>query len=172
MRISFVKNNDRNPALLEYKKPKHTGEIIFAVIAVLIILFPIFVDMGHPAPVISTEIVGFLFLAAAVAVFADTEIGYRKTQKAISKGVKYKSLITDVHHKIKSTRRSGDHHRIHLYCTECEVIDPETNEKYLLTSRYVRYNLNGTVGRTVDVYFDPDDRTNYYVDLTTLAQEE
>lgn len=169
MSVRIIKNNDRNPALLEYRKPKHGGEIIFAVIAVLIMLFPLVVDMGHPAPIAGTVIVGFLFLAVAVASFADSEIKHKKAQKALSQGVKHTAVITTVHHKIKSTNRNR---RIDIYCAECESTDPATNEKLTLTSRYVLYNLNGTEGREVPVYIDPDDMSNYFVDLTALAQEE
>ena len=171
MKVSIKKDNSHNPALLEYRKPKHGGEIIFAVIAVLIMLFPLIVDVGHPAPIIGMESVGVLFLMVAVAVFADAEIKHKKVQKAI-RGNKYTAVVTAVHHRIKSTRNSSHYNRIHLYCTECEFTHPETNEKFLLTSRYVLYNLSGTEGRTVDVYFDSDDMTNYFVDLTVLAQED
>ena len=171
MRVTIRKDNSHNPALLEYRKPKHGAEIIFAVIAILIMLFPLIVDVRHPAPIIGIEITGFLFLMVAVAVFADAEIKHKKAQKAMQ-GNKYTAVVTVVHHKVKTTRRNGGHHKIHLFCTECEFTHPETNEKFLLTSRYVLYNLSGTEGRTVDVYFDPDDMTNYFVDLTMLAQEE
>jgi len=66
---------------------------------------------------------------------------------------------------------SGAKRWIHSYCAECEFADPATNGKYLLTSRYVTYNLKGTEGREVVVYVNPDDMSNYYVDLTSLEND-
>lgn len=171
MSVSVRRMDYRNPALLEYRKPGHTAEIVIAIIGVLVMLFPLVVDMRHPAPVISTEIIGFLAVLVGVAVFIDGENRHKKIQKAISGGIRYTAVVTAIRHQVKSVRESSNYDRVHLYCAECEFTDPETNEKYLLTSRYVLYNLNGTEGREVPVYVNPDDRSNYFVDLAVLAQE-
>ena len=40
------------------------------------------------------------------------------------------------------------------------------SEIYDIVAFYATYNLKGTEGREVVVYVNPDDMSNYYVDLT------
>lgn len=171
MPVSFSKENRHNPAMLRRPPKDHKAAIAMSIIGILVMIFPLIVDMGHPVPIISTEIIGFLALLVGAAVFADTEIRDRKITKALT-GNKYKAVIVNVNHTVKSIRRSRNYDKIDFYNADCEMTDTDTGETRMVSSLYVAYYLNGLEGRLVDVYIDPDDKNNYYVDLTTLAQEE
>lgn len=86
--------------------------------------------------------------------------------QVIATGRKYTALITRLNHVAKRTR-SG---LIDSCCAECELTGEETNEKYLYNSAYTLYNHKGTEGSTVTVYANPDDRSNCFVDLTTITE--
>ncbi len=132
-------------------------------------LFPLIVDMGNPAPVIGAEIIGVLCLLVGIVIFADSEKRHKRIMQAITTGRKYTALITRLNHVTKRTR-SGTNRLIDSYCAECELTDEETNEKYLYNSAYTLYNLKGTEGSTVTIYVNPDDRSNCFVDLTTITE--
>ena len=171
MALNFEKSNKRDPARLEYQKPSHKAEIAFIIVGALIMLFPLFVDMGGVAIIISAEIIGFLFVLMGVVIVIDSEKKHKRTMRAITYGTEYKAVITRIQRRTRNVKRGSRRIRKHYYCAECEFISPDTNDKYLLTSSYVTYNLHGTEGKKVSVYMDPDDKTNYYVDLTTIFTE-
>lgn len=148
------------------KTRKYLGEIMFIIIGAAIMLFPLFVDMGDPAPVIGAVMVGFFLALIGAATLADGIIKEKKKNKALAEGKKFQAVVTAIQSKTRHNRR----HMIHIYCAECEFTDPDTNEKYLCSSHYVTRNLYGTEGRTVTVYVDMSDRSNYYVDISELLQ--
>lgn len=49
----------------------------------------------------------------------------------------------------------------------CKVVDEYTGATYLYSSDSVAGNIDYLVGRQVTVYYDPDDRSKYYVDLSS-----
>ena len=132
-------------------------------------LFLLIVDMGHSAPVISAEIIGILCLLMGIVIFIDSEKRHKRIMQVIATGRKYTALITRINHVAKRTR-SGANRLIDSYCAECGLTGEETNEKYLYNSAYTLYNHKGTEGSTVTVYANPDDRSNYFVDLTTITE--
>ncbi|MBQ8842486.1 MAG: hypothetical protein IJZ65_07650 [Ruminiclostridium sp.] len=171
MRIDIRQLNNKNPEALKYRKPNHKAEIAVIIIGVLVMLFPIVVDMGHPAPVISTEIIGILCLLVGIVTLVDSEKRHKRITAVIATGKKYTALITRINH-VTRRKRSGANRIIDFYCAECEFTDTETNNKYLYNSAYTVYNLRGTEGSTVTVFVNPDDRSDYYVDLTTILDGE
>ena len=60
----------------------------------------------------------------------------------------------------------------HPYKAECEVTDPVTGEQFLYSSDGIMEDIRHLNGRRVTVYYDPDDRSNYYVDLDTAEADD
>ncbi len=150
-------------------QPKHLGEIVFIVIGGAIMLAAIStINKGELAPTIGAAAVGFfLALIGGVTLFD----GVRKEKirkKVIATGKKYTATVTGVQ---AVTRGRNMRRRKRYYCVECEMVDPETNEKYLYSSQYIRTNLYGSEGKQVTVYVDPDNRGNYFVDTGKLSEE-
>ena len=50
----------------------------------------------------------------------------------------------------------------------CEEVDPVTNEKYLYSSDGVMGDISYLQGQLVTVYYDPYDKSRYYVDLESV----
>ncbi|MBR4111749.1 MAG: hypothetical protein IKK53_01820 [Ruminiclostridium sp.] len=165
MSINVREMDYRNPELLKYGKPSHKAEIAVIIVGVLVMIFPFIVSMNHPAPIAGAEIIGVLCLPVGVVILVDSGKRHKRIMSVIETGRKYTAVITRINH-MSACSRSGAKRWIHSYCAECEFTDPATNGKYLLTSRYVTYNLKGTEGREVVVCVNPDDMSNYYVDLT------
>lgn len=59
----------------------------------------------------------------------------------------------------------------HPYKAECEVTDPVTGEIYLYSSESVMKKIDYLTGRKVTVYYDPDDRSRYYVDIDSAEAD-
>lgn len=163
MSINVREMDYRNPELLKYGKPSHKAEIAVIIVGVLVMIFPFIAGMNHPAPIAGAEIISVLCLPVDVVILVDSEKRHKRIMSVIESGRKYTAVITRINHM---SARSGAKRWIHSYCAECEFTAPATNGKYLLTSRYVTYNLKGTEGREVVVYVNPDDMSNYYVNLT------
>lgn len=84
--------------------------------------------------------------------------------QVIATGRKYTALITRINLVAKRTR-SGANRLIDPYCAECGFTDED-----LYNSAYTLYNLKGTEGSTVTIYVNPDDRSNCFVDLTMITE--
>ena len=59
----------------------------------------------------------------------------------------------------------------HPYKAECQVTDPVTGEIYLYSSESFMKNIDYLVGGQVTVYYDPDDRSKYYVDIESAERD-
>lgn len=59
----------------------------------------------------------------------------------------------------------------HPYKAECEVVDPITGERYLYSSQNVMNNISYLIGQSVAVYYDPNDRSKYFVDLDSVHDD-
>lgn len=58
----------------------------------------------------------------------------------------------------------------HPYKAQCEVTDPFTGEKYLYSSESYMEDISYLQGQLVTVYYDPADRSKYYVDLDSVDE--
>lgn len=166
MRFTYSPDEGRKKDL-GYPEYSHAGEIFFIIFGIAVMLFPLFVDMGPLPFIIGAEIFGFCFVLIGAAVLFDSINKEKKRKKAYTEGRAFPGLITRVETKIRK-RNTGARRRTRYYAVECEIIDPDTNEKYLYSSHYVKTNLYEYVGRQVTVYVDMSDRGNYYVDLSSI----
>ncbi len=104
-------------------------------------------------------IVGLPFLIGAV----------RKKQmknRLLETGVQTEGIITDV-----VINRSVTVNNRHPFKAECEVIDHLTGERYLYSSENVMKKIDYLIGRSVTVYYDPDDRSKYFVDIESAESD-
>ncbi len=153
---------------LGFPKYNHTGEVVFALFGAAVMLFPLFVDMGSTAPIVGAEIFGFCFMLIGVATLISSVKKEKQMERVYNEGKAFTGIITRVEMKVRK-RNTGARRRIHYYAAECEMVDPDTNEKYLYSSHYVRHNLYGNEGRQVKIYVDMKDRSKYYVDLSSIS---
>lgn len=167
MIIGNNSGNDGKNSHLGFPKYSHIGEVIFAIFGIAVMLFPLFVDMGAVPPVIGTEIFGFCFLLIGAATLIDSVKKEKRMQRAYNEGKAFTGVITRIEMRARK-RNTGARRRIHYYAAECEMVDPDTNEKYLYSSHYVREKLYDYEGRQVTIYVDMKDRSNYYVDLSSI----
>ena len=88
-----------------------------------------------------------------------------KRRKLRETGAQASALITDIiiDKSIKINKR-------HPYKAQCEVVDPVTGEKYLYSSEGIMDDIRHLQGQLVTVYYDPYDRSKYYVDLDTVDE--
>ncbi len=152
---------------LKYRKTPLTPFIIFITIGGLIMLLPVFINMGHPVPIIFSELIGLPFLYVGIAGIIDNEKRHKKITWLFESGKKCKGVVTSVQRRSR-TNSAGAKRLIYNYCVECEVINPDTNEKYFYNSEWTTFPLSRCEGRQVIVYFDPADPARYYVDLDSL----
>lgn len=104
--------------------------------------------------------IGLLFLIIGLP-FLIVAIRRRNTiSRLLETGVQAEGIITDVVINLQVTVNGR-----HPYKAECQVTDPATGEIYLYSSGNVMKKIDYLVGRSVTVYYDPDDRKKYYVDI-------
>lgn len=80
--------------------------------------------------------------------------------RLIESGVQTEGVITGV-----VVNRQVTVNGRHPYKAECSITDPVTGEVYLYSSENVMKKIDYLVGRSVTVYYDPDDMRKYYVDI-------
>lgn len=78
----------------------------------------------------------------------------------IETGAQATGIITDI--EIDRSVRVNNRYQRKAHC---KVVDEYTGAVYLYSSDSVAGNIDYLVGREVTVYYDPDDRSKYYVDL-------
>lgn len=88
-----------------------------------------------------------------------------KRKKLKKTGDQATALITDVvlDRSIKVNKR-------HPYKAQCEMTDPVTGEKYIYSSESYIEDIHYMIGQPVTVYYDPYDRSKYYVDLDSVDE--
>ncbi len=104
--------------------------------------------------------IGLLFFFIGLP-FLTVGLKKRKTKlRLIETGVQATGIITDI--EIDRTVRVNNRY---LRKANCKVTDEYTGEIYLYSSESVTGNIDYLVGRQVTVFYDPDDRSKYFVDL-------
>lgn len=83
-----------------------------------------------------------------------------KKQRLMETGVQAEGIIERVvlDHNVRVNNR-------HPFRAECRVTDPITGEEYLYSSPRIIQNISHLEGTAVTVYYDPDNRKKYYVDI-------
>ena len=110
---------------------------------------------------------GLAFLAIGVAfIFSDMQ-KKKKMEMLLSKGSTAEGIITAINID-RDTTVNGRHPLI----AEVTVTDPVTGEQFLYSSESVMEDIRHLEGRRVTVCYDPDDRSNYYVDLDTAEADD
>lgn len=104
--------------------------------------------------------IGLLFFLIGLP-FLITAIRKRNMMKRLLEtGQQAEGIITDVVRNLQVTVNGR-----HPYKAECQVTDPVTGEIYLYSSGNIMKKIDYLIGRSVTVYYDPDDRRKYYVDI-------
>lgn len=106
----------------------------------------------------------FLIIGLLVGVIPYTKEVKRK--KLIETGEQATGVITNV-----IVDRSVEINGRHPYKAECEVIDPITGERYLYSSQTVMNDISYLIGQSIAVYYNPDNRGEYYVDLDSVHDD-
>ncbi len=108
-------------------------------------------------------VLSLVFVAAGVGIGVVPAVKSSKRKKLRVTGEQATGLITSV-----IIDRSIRINKRHPYKAQCEVIDPLTEEKYLYSSESYMEDIRHLQGQQVTVYYDPDDRSKYYVDLDSV----
>lgn len=105
----------------------------------------------------------FVAVGAVVGVVPAVKLSKRKKLKET--GEQGTAIITNV-----DIDRSVRINKRHPYKAQCEFTDPVTGEKYLYSSEGVMSDIRHLQGQLVTVYYDPADRSRYYVDLDSVDE--
>ncbi len=129
----------------------------------------IYYDKNNPGSVLYNEkegmggpilyIVGVVFILVSVAlVFVNANL-YRKIAMSKNRRV-YRAEVTEVFvdYEVKINKR-------HPYRVDCQVRNPETGKMMLFRSGMVRMNLEPYQIKYVNVYVNPKNPRQYYVDV-------
>ncbi len=110
--------------------------------------------------------IGLVFLAVGLP-FLIAAIKKRNTKiRLIETGVQTVGIITGVERNLQVTVNGR-----HPFRAECQVTDPVTGEIYLYSSESVMRKIDYLIGRQVTVFYDPDDRSKYYVDIESAEKD-
>ena len=101
-----------------------------------------------------------LFMVVGILLILCEQLSKRKKKNIIATGVKTQGIITGVDFDTMTAMKGN-----HPFKAICQVIDPETDEVYLYSSESVFRDLHDYVGQKVDVFYNKNDRSEYYVDL-------
>jgi len=107
----------------------------------------------------------FAVIGICIGIIPAIKNGNRK--KLIETGIQAVGTITGV-----SADRSVRINGRHPYKAECEVVDEYTGERYLYSSEGVMGNISYLIGQQVTVYYNPDDRSKYYIDLDSVSTQQ
>ena len=110
--------------------------------------------------------IGLLFLIIGLP-FLVFGIRKRNTKaRLLETGVQAVGIIKSIEKNLQVTVNGR-----HPYKAECQVTDPVTGEIYLYSSESFMKNIDYLVGGQVTVYYDPDDRSKYYVDIESAERD-
>lgn len=112
-----------------------------------------------------TAIFPVVFIVAGISMGIVPSIKSSKRRKLKETGEQVSAVITEVilDTSIKINKR-------HPYKALCEAVDPLTGERYLYSSEGFMDDIRYLKGQTVTVYYDPDDKGKYYVDLDSADE--
>lgn len=110
-------------------------------------------------------IFSLVFVAVGAAVGVVPAVKSSKRKKLKETGEQGTAMITSV-----VLDRSVRINKRHPYKAQCEFTDPVTGEKYLYSSEGVMSDISYLQGQLVTVYYDPADRSKYYVDLDSVDE--
>lgn len=133
--------------------------IVFAILGVFFLCTCIALD-GR----IETILISGLFVLVGALIAIIPAVQMSKKKKLIETGARAEAVITAV--DIDQSTRIN--HR-HPYKAQCEVTDSATGEVYLYSSEGVMEDIRYLTGSKVTVYYDPYDRSKYYVDLDSAG---
>ena len=123
--------------------------------------------MGGNSPVGLFKVVFSAMIAFGFAVMIHTLVRQGSRNNLIKNGTKTEGIITSVY-----VDRNVKYNNRHPYKADCEVTDPVTGEVYLYSSNRVMHNIKRLEGRPVEVYYYPDNRKKYYVDLDSAEADK
>ena len=106
-----------------------------------------------------------VFVAAGVGVGVVPAIKSAKLKKLKETGASGTATITDIF-----LDRSMKINKRNPYKAQCELVDPVTGESYLYSSEPYTDDIRHLQGMQVTVYYDPYDRSRYYVDLDSVDE--
>lgn len=134
---------------------------IFLAVGIVTMFFSLIIGAGL-AGIIPTGI----FVLAGIIMIIITELMNRKRRRLIEHGVQAEAVITRVARDLAVRVNNS-----HPFRAECRVTDPVTGEVYLHSSPRIIQDITHLQGRTVTVYYDPDNRKKYFVDIEALISE-
>ncbi len=110
-------------------------------------------------------IFSLVFVAVGVGIGVVPAVKASKRKKLRETGEQGTAMIISVEldRKVKINKR-------HPYKAQCEFTDPVTGEKFLYSSESVMDDISHLQGQLVTVYYDPYDRSKYYVDLDSADE--
>ncbi len=126
------------------------------------------VNNNHLITIIPTSIISIVFLAFGLkGTIKEIKLNI-KVNKLKTKGMYINCPISEVYlnNLVKPFRGK------YPYRLRCKFINPKNNQEYVFESDNTYLNLHEVLNKynnkSVLVYIDKDDKTNYYVDLSTL----
>lgn len=110
-------------------------------------------------------ILSLVFVAAGVGIGIVPAVKSSKRKKLRETGEQGTAMIVSV-----DLDRSVRINKRHPYKAQCEFTDPVTGEKYLYSSESMMEDIRYLQGQLVTVYYNPADRSQYYVDLDSVDE--
>lgn len=110
---------------------------------------------------------GLAFLAIGLVLVNNDRKKQQKMQRLLEQGSTVEGIINAITIDHNTTINNR-----HPLKAEVTVTDPSTGEQFLYSSDSVMEDIRHLEGRRVTVYYDPDDRSNYYVDLDTTERDD
>ena len=111
-------------------------------------------------------LMGVVFLVIGLVFVNNDRKNKKQLEMLLSKGNTAEGIITaiTVDHNTTINNR-------HPLKAEVTVTDPVTGEQFLYSSDSIMEDIRYLEGRRVTVYYDPDDRSKYYIDLDTAMND-
>ena len=100
------------------------------------------------------------FMLVGIIMIVISSVSGRKQRNVVNTGIMAVGVITDVY-----IDRNVSVNNCNPYKAECQVIDARTNEMYLYSSDSYTNDIRHLKGCKVPVYYNPDDPSEYYIDL-------
>lgn len=110
--------------------------------------------------------IGLLFLLIGIPFLVVALRKRKMIRMLLERGVQTVGIIKNIEKNLQVTVNGR-----HPYKAECQVTDQYTGEIYLYSSESFMKNIDYLVGGQVTVYYDPDDRSKYYVDIESAERD-
>lgn len=111
-------------------------------------------------------LVSCFFIILGIVFIIPSVLSGNKKKKLMESGEKVRGIITNVY-----VDNNISYNGRHPYRAECEVTDAFTGEVYLYSSERVMNDITHLMGSPVDVYYDPNNKKKYYIDLESAESE-